>query len=166
MISYLDVLNDSTFWVAFSFILFMFLVYKPIKNMILVNLDKKIDELKSQLNESKKLKEDAQNLYQEYLQKQKENLKKIENLKVDAQNQSIIIKEKIKNDIDSAFKRKKMNYEQLSTQMEIKIRQNITNEILRKTLLYTEIRLKENLKKNHNTQLIDESLKKLTSHLS
>ncbi len=134
--------------------------------MILVNLDKKIDELKSQLNESKKLKEDAQNLYQEYLQKQKENLKKIENLKVDAQNQSIIIKEKIKNDIDSAFKRKKMNYEQLSTQMEIKIRQNITNEILRKTLLYTEIRLKENLKKNHNTQLIDESLKKLTSHLS
>ena len=59
-----------------------------------------------------------------------------------------------------------MNYEQLSTQMEIKIRQNITNEILRKTLLYTEIRLKENLKKNHNTQLIDESLKKLTSHLS
>ena len=102
--------------------------------MILVNLDKKIDELKSQLNESKKLKEEAQNLYKEYLQKQKGNLKKIENLKVDARNQSMIIKEKIKNDIDSVFKRKKMNYEQLSIQMEIKIRQNITDEVLRKNL--------------------------------
>ena len=132
----------------------------------MVNLDKKIDELKSQLNESKKLNEEAQDLYNEYLQKQKENLKKIENLKVDSQNQSIIMKEKIKNDLDSAFKRKKENYEQLSVQMEIKIRQNITDEVLRKTLLYTEVRLKENLKKKHNTQLIDESLKKLTSHLS
>ena len=132
----------------------------------MVNLDKKIDELKSQLNEFKKLNEEAQDLYNEYLQKQKENLKKIENLKVDSQNQSIIMKEKIKNDLDSAFKRKKENYEQLSVQMEIKIRQNITDEVLRKTLLYTEVRLKENLKKKHNTQLIDESLKKLTSHLS
>ena len=95
MISYLDVLNDSTFWVAFSFILLCFGLQANKKHDF-GNLDKKIDELKSQLNESKKLKEDAQNLYQEYLQKQKENLKKIENLKVDAQNQSIIIKEKLK----------------------------------------------------------------------
>ena len=48
--------------------------------------------------------------------------------------------------------------------MESKIREDIKSEIF-KTLLYTEFRIKKS-KKEHNSKLIDESLEKLTNHLS
>ena len=64
MITNLNVLDNATLWVAISFVIFVFLVFKPLKNM-LTSLDKKIEELKHQLEESKKLKEDADKLFTE-----------------------------------------------------------------------------------------------------
>ena len=61
----LNFLDNSTLWVAISFIIFVVLVFRPLKNMMLTNLDNKIAELKFQLDESKKLKEDAEKLYTE-----------------------------------------------------------------------------------------------------
>ena len=72
MITNLSVLDNATLWVAISFVIFVFLVFKPLKNMMLTSLDKKIAELKHQLEESKKLKEDADKLFTE----QKKNMKK------------------------------------------------------------------------------------------
>ena len=72
MITNLNVLDNATLWVAISFVIFVFLVFKPLKNMMLTSLDKKIAELKHQLEESKKLKEDADKLFTE----QKKNMKK------------------------------------------------------------------------------------------
>ena len=41
-----------------------------------------------------------------------------------------------------------------------------SHEIIKKTLIYTEFKIKKKLKKSHNSKLINESLSKLTSHLS
>ena len=49
--------------------------------------------------------------------------------------------------------------------MENKIKQEIKNEIIQKTLLYTEFRIKKNIKNTHNLKLIDDSLTKLNNHL-
>lgn len=73
MITNLNVLDNATLWVAISFVIFVFLVFKPLKNMMLTSLDKKIAELKHQLEESRKLKEDADKLFTE----QKKNTKKL-----------------------------------------------------------------------------------------
>ena len=51
MILETNILDNATLWVAISFIIFVILVFKPIKNMMLTNLDNKIAELKSQLNQ-------------------------------------------------------------------------------------------------------------------
>ena len=165
MIFNLNILDDSTLWVAVSFIIFLMLVYRPLKIMIVENLDKKIIELKSHLDESKKLKKEAEDLFNQHILKDKENQKRIENLKNQAKTESLKIKEKIENDLNLTLKRKKLNYEQLSSQMEEKIRQEIKNEIIKKTLLYTEFRIKKNIKSTHNVKLIDDSLTKLTNHL-
>ena len=45
MITNLNVLDNATLWVAISFVIFVFLVFKPLKNMMLTSLDKKIAEL-------------------------------------------------------------------------------------------------------------------------
>jgi F-type H+-transporting ATPase subunit b len=166
MIVETNILDNATLWVAISFIIFVILVFKPIKNMMLTNLDNKIAELKSQLSESKKLKEDAEKLLTEHNKKYKETLIKIKKINEDAIYESKIIKKKVEEDIKNSLLRKEKGFKQLSSQMELKVREDLKNEIIRKTIYYTEFKIKKKLKKSHNSKLINESLSKLTSHLS
>ena len=166
MIIETNILDDATLWVAISFIIFIILVFKPLKNMMLTSLDNKILELKSQLEESKKLKEDAEKLFAEQNKKYEETLIKIKKLNEDAIYESKIIKKKIEEDIKNTLLRKDKGFKQLSAQMELKVREDLKNEIIKKTLHYTEFKIKNKLKKSHNSKLISESLSKLTNHLS
>ena len=166
MITDLNVLDNATLWVAISFIIFVILVFKPLKNMMLTSLDNKIAELKSQLEESKKLKEEAEKLLNVQKKKYEDTLSKIKKLNDDAIYESKIIKKKIEEDIKNSLSRKEEGYKQLSSQMELKVRGDLKNEIINKTLIYTEFKIKKKLKKSHNSKLINDSLSKLTSHLS
>ena len=166
MILETNILDDATLWVAISFIIFIILIFKPLKNMMLTSLDNKILELKSQLEESKKLKEDAEKLFAEQNKKYEETLIKIKKLNEDAIYESKIIKKKIEEDIKNTLLRKDKGFKQLSAQMELKVREDLKNEIIKKTLHYTEFKIKKKLKKSHNSKLISESLLKLTNHLS
>ena len=143
----INMLDDSTLWVATSFVIFITLVYSPLKKLIIDSLDKKILELKAELENSKKLKDEADKLFQDHLKKQKENKEKVERIRLSAANESKKIKDRIENEIDNALKRKTLNFEQLTIQMESKIREDIKSEILNKTLLYTEFRIKKKSKK-------------------
>ena len=166
MIIETNILDDATLWVAISFIIFIILVFKPLKKMMLTSLDNKILELKSQLEESKKLKEDAEKLFAEQNKKYEETLIKIKKLNEDAIYESKIIKKKIEEDIKNTLLRKDKGFKQLSAQMELKVREDLKNEIIKKTLHYTEFKIKKKLKKSHNSKLISESLSKLTNHFS
>ena len=106
MIVETNILDNATLWVAISFIIFIILVFKPIKGMMLTNLDNKIAELKSQLNESKKLKEMPRN-FTEHNKKYKETLIKIKKINEDAIYESKIIKMKVEEDIKNSFYEKK-----------------------------------------------------------
>jgi F-type H+-transporting ATPase subunit b len=56
---------DESFWVAVSFVIFLYFAYKPIKKAIVASLDAKIEEIKKTLAETEKLKEDAKILLSE-----------------------------------------------------------------------------------------------------
>jgi F-type H+-transporting ATPase subunit b len=56
---------DESFWVAVSFVIFLYFAYKPIKKAIVASLDAKIEEIKKTLAETEKLKEDARILLSE-----------------------------------------------------------------------------------------------------
>jgi F-type H+-transporting ATPase subunit b len=50
---------DERFLLAISFIIFLYLTYKPIKKAIISSLDKKIEEIQKELLEAEALKKDA-----------------------------------------------------------------------------------------------------------
>jgi F-type H+-transporting ATPase subunit b len=56
---------DESFWVAISFVIFLYFAYKPIKKAIVASLDARIEEIKKTLAETEKLKEDAKILLDE-----------------------------------------------------------------------------------------------------
>ena len=61
---------DATFWVTISFLIFLgILIYFKIPQKIKKNLEQNISNIKDQINEAEKLKEDAKNILTEHEKK-------------------------------------------------------------------------------------------------
>jgi F-type H+-transporting ATPase subunit b len=56
---------DESFWLAVSFIIFMYLAYRPTKKIILKALDVKVLEVQEKVLKAEKLKEDMQLLFEQ-----------------------------------------------------------------------------------------------------
>lgn len=63
---------DEKFWLAISFIILIYIAFKPIKNAILSSLDKKIESIKQELIEAETLKIEAVELLKQTKQKLEE----------------------------------------------------------------------------------------------
>ena len=161
-----NILNDATLWVGISFILFVLLVIRPLTSMFSENIDVRISTLKKEIDEAKKLKIEAENLLNEYKEKEKRNTQYIEELKKQTKKEAKDIEERIKKDIELAITRKEANYELIVKQMESNLKEKLQNEIMTKTLKFTQSRIEKNISEKHNNDFIDESLKKLPKQLS
>ena len=161
----LSILDDATIWVAISFVIFLLLIYKPIKSQVSKGLDQKINELKSQINEAENLKKEAEDLFRLQQKKLSENEEKIKKLKIDTDNKVLRINESVDKEFKSSSERRSKVFETSLKQIEDKIRNDLKREILEKTVVFTELRIKKELKKKHNSSFIEESLKKLSDHI-
>ena len=64
---------DATFWALISFILFFgVLAYYKVPAIMAAALDKRADQIRNELEQAKKLREEAQQLLAEYQRKRKE----------------------------------------------------------------------------------------------
>ena len=161
----LSILDDATIWVAISFIIFILLIYKPIKSQISKGLDQKINELKLQITEAENLKKEAEDLFRLQQKKLSENEEKIKKLKIDTDNEVLRINESVDKEFKTSSERRNKVFETSLKQIEDKIRNDLKKEILEKTVVFTELRIKKELKKKHNSNFIEESLKKLSDHI-
>ena len=160
------ILNDATLWVGISFILFVLLVIRPLTSMFSKNIDIRINNLKKEIDEAKKLKIEAENLLNEHKEKEKNNTQYIEELKKQKKKEAKDIENRIKKEIQLAITRKEENYELIVKQMESNLKEKLQNEIMTKTLKFTQSRIEKNISQKHNDDFIDESLKKLPKQLS
>lgn len=82
--------SDPQFWVLVSFIIFIVLIFNPIKKILTKNLDSKIEQIKEEINNAEKLKNETQVILGE--------IKKRQN---DVKNEIDIIKQEAKQRIES-----------------------------------------------------------------
>ena len=159
-------LNDATLWVGISFILFVLLVLRPLTSIFSKNIDLRISTLKKEIDEAKRLKIEAENMLNEHKEKEKKNTQYIEELKSQTKKETKDFEEKIKKEIELAIIRKEENYELIVKQMESNLKEKLQNEIMTKTLKFTQSRIEKNISEKHNDDFIDESLKKLPKQIS
>ena len=158
-------LNDSTIWVGVSFILFVILIFKPMKKQLSDGLEKKISTLRDNLDNSIKLKSEAEKLYKEQLSKQQENVNLIKRIEEETKREIKKIKLQIDKEIEINMLRKINNYNQISLHLENKIKEELKNEIINKVIKYTEHRIKNNLSNKYNKKLIENSFKNIPEKL-
>jgi F-type H+-transporting ATPase subunit b len=70
--------SDPHLWVALSFLVFIGLTYKKVGSFALRALDERSAKIKAELDEARRLREEADQVLQQYKQKQAEYLKEAE----------------------------------------------------------------------------------------
>ncbi len=119
---------DENFWVAISFILFLYFAYKPVKKAIINSLDAKIDDIKQKFAESEKIKTEAKLLLEE-IQKEMMNFeeykKQIINKAKDSTEKLI---EKRTKEMEIALDRKSKSANQIIENEKSKISEELKNE--------------------------------------
>ena len=63
---------DETFWVAVAFVVAAVILWRPITKMIFGGLDKRSGRIRDELDEARRLREEAQDLLASYERKQRE----------------------------------------------------------------------------------------------
>ena len=119
---------DENFWVAISFILFLYFAYKPVKKAIINSLDAKIDDIKQKFAESEKIKTEAKLLLEE-IQKEMMNFeeykKQIINKAKDSTEKLI---EKRTKEMEIVLDRKNKSANQIIENEKSKISEELKNE--------------------------------------
>jgi len=124
---------DATFWVAISFVTFcLILIYKKIRHTINKLLDDKINEIKSEIENTKNLKIESELLLKKYKDKiQDAHLESKNILALEKKETENFIKES-ENKFEQLIVHKKKSLEQKLDQMKVKAikdMQNISNKI-------------------------------------
>lgn len=81
----------ESFWLAISFIIFVYLIYRPAKKAILKSLDTKVLEVQERVLKAEKLKDDAKLLFEQT----EEQIKNLEALQLQMTKENNEITEKI-----------------------------------------------------------------------
>jgi len=124
---------DATFWVAISFVIFcLIIVYKKIPQVINNLLDNKINEIKSEIDNAKNLKNESEQLLKKYKKKIEDaHMERSEILNSEKKETEIFIQES-ENKFEQLILNKKKSLEQKLDQMKVKAikdMQNISNKI-------------------------------------
>ena len=150
---------DATFWVMISFFAFIgLLIYFKIPQKIKTNLDENINNIKKQLEEADKLKEDAKNILTE-------NEKKISNSKVevkqminkanDEAEKNVI---KTNQDFHNLMDSRKKNAEERIKQLKNQVLKDIKNASVKIAIESVEKLIKNSLDKSKLDKIYNSSL--------
>ena len=120
--------EDPKFWLTVSFVLFVILMIKPFKSMMIGGLDQKIEEIKSNINSSLKSFSEAEVKLKE-AEKQTEDLdNKIQELLDSAKSQAETISKNIVDKTAQAISSKEKNSLERIKQIELSAIQSIRNQ--------------------------------------
>ena len=118
---------SQTAWVLIAFILFFILVGKKLWSTLTYSLDQRKKMIENELNEAKKLREEAQNELNASLKKQKEINKQVQDIINDAKNTAKQIEADALKKSDVIIKRKEEQAKQKINNAQIEAINNIRN---------------------------------------
>ena len=156
---------DPQFWVAIAFIIFIIIIFNPLKKILISNLDSKINQIKESIDEAENLKNEAQITLSEIKKRQNEVKKEIQLIEQDTEEKIKKIELEAEKKIDDQIDKKKLlasaKIDQLLRDANNEIKNEISDTALKATIFLIEKKLTYKEKEN----LINNSIKELDSVL-
>ena len=150
---------DATFWVTISFFIFLgILIYFKIPLKIKENLEKNILNIKSQINEAEKLKEDAKNILTENEKKisnSKNEVKEMIEKANDEVEKNVI---KVNKEFHNLMDNRKKNAEERIRQLKNQAEKDIKNASVKIAIESVEKLIKNSLDKSKLDKIYNSSI--------
>ncbi len=157
--------SDPQFWVFIAFIIFIGVMIKPVRKILLINLGDKIQEIKDSIDQDEKIKNDAQLTLSEVKKRQNEVKGEIDLIEQEAKEKITMIEKNAHTKlIDQINKRNALasvKIDQMTRDANTEIQKHITQIAISATVNILEKKLNDKEKQN----LINQSINELGSAL-
>ena len=158
-------LNDPTFWTLVAFVIFIVAVFKPVKKAILSGLDARIEQVRNEVEEAKKLREDAQALLASYQRKQRKATEEAEAIANRAQEMAEHHRAEAQKELEATLARQEALAVEKIAQAEAAAVQEVRDMAVDLAIAATEKILTDKVSGDLSNKLVDDAIQELPQKL-
>ncbi|MEQ8371045.1 MAG: F0F1 ATP synthase subunit B [Alphaproteobacteria bacterium] len=118
-------LHDTSFWVAIGFVIFLLIVWRPGKRAILGFLDTRTAAIRSEIDNARKLREEAQHALAEYQRRQHDAAREAETIVAQAAEEAGRLQERLTRQMEDSLARREAQARDRIAQAEDAARQHV-----------------------------------------
>jgi F-type H+-transporting ATPase subunit b len=157
---------DPSFWVGLAFLLVVALVFKPIAKTVSSTLDGRAAKIREQIEEARKLREDAQAVLAGYQSKQRDALAEAEKIISQAKAEAARMKTDAEVDLTRALERREQQALERISQSEAQALEQVQNTAVDVALSAAEALIRGNLDDSKKQALADQAIGELQSRFN
>lgn len=116
----MHLLLDPEFWVLVAAVIFIAAVWKPVRNSIIGSLDERAERIRAELEEARKLRDEAERLLADYQGKERDATNEAQAIVARAQEEAERIAAQAKQDLEQVLARRQRLAEERIAQAETK----------------------------------------------
>ena len=158
-------LQDPTFWVAVAFVIFLIADFKPIKGALIGGLDAKIEEIRREVEEAEKLREEAQSLLANYQRQQRQAMQDAENIVARAKEEAGRHRAEADEAMKEMVRRQEEQAREKIAQAEAAAIQEVKSMAVDLAMAASEKLLADKLVGDEGSRLIDKSISEIPQKL-
>ena len=158
-------LQDPTFWVAVAFVIFVIAVFKPIKGTLIGGLVAKIEEIRREVEEAEKLREEAQSLLANYQRQQRQAMQDAENIVARAKEEAGRHRAEADEAMKEMVRRQEEQAREKIAQAEAAAIQEVKSMAVDLAMAASEKLLADKLVGDEGSRLIDKSISEIPQKL-
>ena len=149
---------DAKFWVAFSFVVLLVLLTKPLRRAINQALDSRSVQIQKELDEAVRLKEEAESILVSYKRKQKEVLEEAQHILEHAEQEVARISREAHETLESELNRRKALAVQKIESYEARTLQEVRNQAVDTAITAIRSLAAEHMDKTTADTLVDNAI--------
>jgi F-type H+-transporting ATPase subunit b len=154
-------------WVLVSFVLFLaLLVYYKIPNRLAKALDDRADRIRAELDEARRLREDAAQILADYQRKQRDAEKEAEDILAGARREAEFYAEESRKALSESLQRRLKQAEEKIARAEEQAVQEIRSKAVDVAIAASEILIARELKGKSAENLVDKSIRDVSAKLN
>jgi len=162
----MEFFHDPEFWVALAFVVIVIAALRPVLRTVNAMLDERSVRIRTQIDEAKKLREDAQALLAEYQKKQRDAMAEAEQIISQAKANAAQLKIDAEQDLVNAVARRKQQALERIAQSEAQAVAQIRNTAIDVALAAAEDLIRQNLGPAQKQALADQAITELSKRLN
>lgn len=160
-----EFLSDPETWVAVAFLIALGVAMKPAGRMMLGLLDRRSDQIRNELDEARRLREEAQELLASYQRKQREAEREAEGLIAHAREEAERMAKRAAADLEGQLARRRQQAMDRIGQAEADAVRQVRSAAVELALKATRKLITEKISETEQAKLVDDAIDEIGKRL-